>query len=374
MYVFLLLPQPSLPGFGVYHSGLMVYGTEYTFAGSIVAGTGVQSQRPEWQPDVRTDPLFAEVVIVYSAKVTQTQSCLFTLHMLFIPCSFLFALQNSPWVFDRSVPLGKTSLSKRDVQALVDVLKREFPATSYNLTTRNCNHFTETMTLRLGLKYPSWVNRASNTISSIPLVNKMAADRSAPKAADGLAPPDSQTQEQIRAQLDKPLTEQKDLCVNDRIDVSRAGVLNAAKPSSVQQCLRPASVDSKAAARLQRGVFSDADEQMIIILPMKTPQRITALEFTVDAANPGTCPKRIKVYRNMPNVDFSSVEGKLKSCSGIITFRVFFSSCLHVLTLFYFPYSHIPSFLLLLSLLLPPFTSTSPLSTSSHPFSPLSYL
>lgn len=41
--------QAQVPGFGVYHSGLEVFGTEYTYAGAAGSGTGVYSQRVKWQ-------------------------------------------------------------------------------------------------------------------------------------------------------------------------------------------------------------------------------------------------------------------------------------------------------------------------------------
>jgi hypothetical protein len=34
---------PNIPGFGIYHSGLQVFGTEYTFAGGEFDGSGVLS-------------------------------------------------------------------------------------------------------------------------------------------------------------------------------------------------------------------------------------------------------------------------------------------------------------------------------------------
>jgi hypothetical protein len=40
---------PTL-GFGVFHTGLEVYGAEYVYDGGITASCGITSQKPKWLP------------------------------------------------------------------------------------------------------------------------------------------------------------------------------------------------------------------------------------------------------------------------------------------------------------------------------------
>jgi hypothetical protein len=110
----------QMPGFGVYHSGIEINGMEYTFAGSPEAtGSGIQAQKPKVTPP------------------------------------------GSQWIYNQSVNLGKTDLSSSEISALLSSLRADFPANQYDLVTCNCNHFTELVTHKLHLDYPSWVNRAA---------------------------------------------------------------------------------------------------------------------------------------------------------------------------------------------------------------------
>lgn len=43
--------QMSVPGFGVYHTGLEVYGTEYSFGGGDSSSSGIQPQQPRYMPE-----------------------------------------------------------------------------------------------------------------------------------------------------------------------------------------------------------------------------------------------------------------------------------------------------------------------------------
>jgi len=114
--------QFSSFGFGVYHSGLQVYGTEYTFAGGPDAGsgTGVQAQTPKYMPP------------------------------------------GAPWKFRETIDLGSIKVDRSKFDSILRDLQSEFLANTYDLMARNCNHFTETFATKLGFtNYPSWVNRAA---------------------------------------------------------------------------------------------------------------------------------------------------------------------------------------------------------------------
>lgn len=97
-------------GLGVFHSGVEVYGNEYTFGSGSGSGTGVFSHAPKGAPNV---PLRATII------------------------------------------LGEVSASPREVEQLVNSLKPEWQGRSYSLVMRNCNHFADELVIRLlGARIP----------------------------------------------------------------------------------------------------------------------------------------------------------------------------------------------------------------------------
>jgi hypothetical protein len=108
-------------GFGAYHSGLQLGGTEYSFGGNDTDGTGVYEVFPK-----------SEVAAA----------------------------------FRQSILLGQTTLSLAERNRVLDQLRYEFKGRSYNILHRNCNHFTNQLSLRLlGRPAPGFVNRGARCIS-----------------------------------------------------------------------------------------------------------------------------------------------------------------------------------------------------------------
>jgi hypothetical protein len=67
--------------------------------------------------------------------------------------------------------MGVTDLTEKQVEELLVELSDEFTGPSYNLLTRNCNHFTEEFVLRLNNKaIPTWINRAAKLGNMFPCV------------------------------------------------------------------------------------------------------------------------------------------------------------------------------------------------------------
>lgn len=96
-------------GFGLYHTGVRIGGAEYTFSND-----GVFSHAPG--------------------------ECQYELRSL--------------------IPLGELTISNKEVEGVVSELRgAAFPAGSYHLVMRNCNHFSTALTERLGFSVPGWVNR-----------------------------------------------------------------------------------------------------------------------------------------------------------------------------------------------------------------------
>ncbi|KAI5083180.1 hypothetical protein GOP47_0002923 [Adiantum capillus-veneris] len=70
------------------------------------------------------------------------------------------AKTNPMYSYRESISLGKTSLCRSRVKQILLDLGREWPGYSYDLLSRNCNHFCDALCDRLGVqKFPAWVNR-----------------------------------------------------------------------------------------------------------------------------------------------------------------------------------------------------------------------
>ncbi|KAK8679873.1 hypothetical protein V6N13_108836 [Hibiscus sabdariffa] len=72
--------------------------------------------------------------------------------------------KNPLYKYRESMVLGRTNLSIFMVNHVLRELRREWPGTSYDLLSKNCNHFCDELCERLGVqKLPGWVNRFANT-------------------------------------------------------------------------------------------------------------------------------------------------------------------------------------------------------------------
>ncbi|KAK9101781.1 hypothetical protein Sjap_019035 [Stephania japonica] len=102
-------------GLGVYHSGVEVHGVEYAFGAHDSPTTGIFEVEPRECPG---------------------------------------------FMFRKSIPIGRTELDRKQVRALMEKLSEDYKGNSYNLITKNCNHFCNDASLRLTNKpIPRWVNR-----------------------------------------------------------------------------------------------------------------------------------------------------------------------------------------------------------------------
>ncbi|WOL06432.1 deSI-like protein [Canna indica] len=102
-------------GLGIYHSGVQVHGVEYAYGAHEHPTTGIFEGEP------RQCPGFA---------------------------------------FRKSILIGRTDLGPREVRALMEEMAAEYTGITYNLITKNCNHFCNEACHRLtGKAIPRWVNR-----------------------------------------------------------------------------------------------------------------------------------------------------------------------------------------------------------------------
>ena len=102
-------------GFGAFHTGVEVLGTEYTYGGHEASSSGVFTHTPKSAPSA---------------------------------------------AYRMSISMGDTSMSAADVRAEVASLGDFFRGDHYHLILRNCNHFSDALVERLtNRRIPRWCNR-----------------------------------------------------------------------------------------------------------------------------------------------------------------------------------------------------------------------
>jgi len=107
-------------GLGAFHCGVEVFGEEWSFSDVYENDCGTEPP---------SDGVFSSVPM----------SC-------------------AGHTFLERVPMGRTLLRRAELRSLVALLIREWPASSYDVLTRNCCHFSEDFCRRLGVgPIPEWV-------------------------------------------------------------------------------------------------------------------------------------------------------------------------------------------------------------------------
>lgn len=73
--------------------------------------------------------------------------------------------------FKSEILHGFTLSPQSEIDAIIHEVSIEFQGTSYNLLTKNCNHFTAQLCQRLtGRSGPSWLNRAASIGVALPCI------------------------------------------------------------------------------------------------------------------------------------------------------------------------------------------------------------
>ncbi len=116
---------------GVFHSGVELFGTEVAFGGS---------------PDESTGIFLCSPMHTVSSRHFGEQ----------------FELLSSTCV-------GHTKMTASHLTKLIDMIAPEWPANSYNLISRNCNHFVEFFLAQIACRHqpPPFVNRCSRLAMSV---------------------------------------------------------------------------------------------------------------------------------------------------------------------------------------------------------------
>jgi hypothetical protein len=131
---------------GAYHTGIEISGSEYTFAHSDSSASGVQVAPPQRAVD-GSSWVFRETIALGEPR-----------HHSGDDDKEASASSSSS---SSSVASSSRAMTEKEIRAVIADTRGEFPANTYDLITRNCNHFTETVAYRLGVSatYPSWVNK-----------------------------------------------------------------------------------------------------------------------------------------------------------------------------------------------------------------------
>ncbi|GAB2210541.1 hypothetical protein Droror1_Dr00015808 [Drosera rotundifolia] len=102
-------------GFGIFHSGIEVYGMEYGFGAHDFPASGVFEVEPKCCPG---------------------------------------------FIYRCSIHLGRISMPPAEFRTFVESLASEYHGDTYHLISKNCNHFTDDVAWKLTKKHiPGWVNR-----------------------------------------------------------------------------------------------------------------------------------------------------------------------------------------------------------------------
>lgn len=108
-------------GAGAYHAGVEIYGYEYNYGYTSLGGTGVMQSFPRFHPS---------------------------------------------HVYRKTLDLGRTRFSPREVNEIIERLKSEWPGNKYDLLKRNCLNFANAFCVDLEVgEIPSWVMGLQNKIN-----------------------------------------------------------------------------------------------------------------------------------------------------------------------------------------------------------------
>ncbi|CAH8470847.1 unnamed protein product [Heterobilharzia americana] len=122
----------SLLGIGVYHTGVVVHGTEYSYGGHPLTNSGIFTMLPKDS---------AYLGVNYSFKLTLT--------------------------------MGYTDFTASDVTLLLDSMAPDYSGDQYHLLHKNCNHFSDAFVQILcGHSLPKWINRLATLGSKLPFIQR----------------------------------------------------------------------------------------------------------------------------------------------------------------------------------------------------------
>lgn len=97
--------------------------------------------------------------------------------------------------------------------------------------------------------------------------------------------------------------------LNSQIDQSQVHCLNESSEHMLKDMLRGGG---------DKWLESDADEQLLLHIPIQQSIKLRALRFTTASSKSAHAPKTIKVFVNAPGVDFDSAEGGAEAAQEVV--------------------------------------------------------
>jgi len=239
----------------VYHSGVEVLGAEYVFGGGDSSFSGVTAQRPRIPPP------------------------------------------GSGWVFYQTVDIGPLQLARDAAHRALTELRSEFAASSYNLVSRNCNHFADALCNRLcGHGIPGWVNRLAGVGSAVQSAVGATQGSAGQRSEGGAGGP-------AAAGLVARFTTGGDL--GSEVDWNNVGVLNSGLEDATGALRTGEEVAS----------LSDGSPELLIIIPFISPVKLKAVQ--IEAPSRARAAVKARLFANQRDLDMDDAAGGVASTQEV---------------------------------------------------------
>lgn len=238
-----------------YHSGVEIFGTEYCFGGGPGGGSGVMLQRPRAPPP------------------------------------------GGSWVFYQTAEVAPLTKTKDEVTRIVQEMRMEFSSGSYDLVSRNCNHFSEAFCQQLcGQSIPGWINALAGLGNSLGLggMIKQAMGQGS-GGGGGVKPGESAGGLASAGLMAGSVGSDGDL--TGELDWGSCGVLNGAADDAVGDLRNGSPVASEA----------DSSAELLFLLPMRSQVKLQAVQLTAPSSE--RAPGHARIFANMRNLDMSDAAG-----------------------------------------------------------------